>query len=257
MRSIMQNISSKFDTTTKRPLPQDVVFQDPASKKSRSQYEWEVALDRWVSDSACHPNERRSTAKQRILNYVFSENNQVPLNLSQLYLTSLPEEIYKLSQLTKLSLNLNCLSSLPAEIGNLTMLNELMLDGNRLTNLPDTLIINLKTVEVSIEDNPVPYKIAESLRKRVSDLKASDPYTRCTYLQFNVKKTSLDEIPLDPFTKLSTLLNYWFEIARLPSKEETFWDELNANLNLKIFIAFQTDTTNYKTASSKQQEAYA
>ena len=58
------------------------------------------------------------------------------LNLSNLGLTTIPSEIWTLTQLATLSLNRNKLTTIPPEIGNLTKLRELSLYDNQLTTIP-------------------------------------------------------------------------------------------------------------------------
>lgn len=63
----------------------------------------------------------------------------VKLDLGMLQLTSLPESLGRLPQLTQLYLHNNQLTSLPESLGNLVRLRALHLFNNRLTSLPDTL----------------------------------------------------------------------------------------------------------------------
>lgn len=58
---------------------------------------------------------------------------------THLELTSLPESIDYLSQLTHLSLYGNQLESLPESIGNLSLLSELDVSGNQFTYLPESI----------------------------------------------------------------------------------------------------------------------
>lgn len=61
------------------------------------------------------------------------------LDLSDSQITSLPEELFELTNLTELSLSGNRLTHLPSEIGNLVNLKRLQLAGNCLETLPDTI----------------------------------------------------------------------------------------------------------------------
>ncbi|MBS4165277.1 Uncharacterized protein NEOC65_000330 [Neochlamydia sp. AcF65] len=62
--------------------------------------------------------------------------NITHLNLEELGLTSLPPELWQLSQLQVLCLSNNLLTAIPAEIGQLSQLCQLKLDRNQLTALP-------------------------------------------------------------------------------------------------------------------------
>ena len=77
-------------------------------------------------------------------------------NLRGLYvyenqLTILPDWIGSLSNLKELNVTRNQLTSLPDSIGNLTNLKELSIGGNSLTSLPDSIgnLTNLKTIYVN------------------------------------------------------------------------------------------------------------
>ena len=61
------------------------------------------------------------------------------LNISGNRLTSLPESIGMLSQLTRLNISRNQLTSLPKSIGNLTDLTDLDTFSNQLTSLPESI----------------------------------------------------------------------------------------------------------------------
>ena len=79
--------------------------------------------------------------------------NLQTLSLSNNQLTSLPEEISKLTNLQELSLSNNQLKSVPEEISKLTNLWELHLSSNQLTSLPDS-IGNLKQLgRLNISEN--------------------------------------------------------------------------------------------------------
>ncbi|MBI9018803.1 MAG: leucine-rich repeat domain-containing protein [Phycisphaerae bacterium] len=79
------------------------------------------------------------------------DDNATELALSYMGLTSLPPEIWLLTELQKLSLDDNDLSTLPPEIGKLTALKLLSVDNNQLKTLPKEIgqLNSLKVFYVS------------------------------------------------------------------------------------------------------------
>ncbi len=75
------------------------------------------------------------------------------LNLSNLKLTSVPDEITYFSGLINLQLGNNQLTCLPDSIGNLTKLQYLVLMYNQLTDLPDSIGALTELKELDIEYN--------------------------------------------------------------------------------------------------------
>jgi Leucine-rich repeat (LRR) protein len=61
------------------------------------------------------------------------------LDLSECGLTSIPPQVFELTELEELSLAGNNISILPPEIGKLTLLERLQLSGNELTHLPEEI----------------------------------------------------------------------------------------------------------------------
>ena len=76
-------------------------------------------------------------ARQRI--EIAIKNNVTTLDLSYSGLTSLPPELFLLSNLQALILYGNQLTSLPSEVSNWTALQRLYLGNNRLTSLPPAI----------------------------------------------------------------------------------------------------------------------
>ncbi|AMP21062.1 hypothetical protein AZF37_07695 [endosymbiont 'TC1' of Trimyema compressum] len=78
-------------------------------------------------------------------------SNLTRLLLDSNKLTQIPATIYNLTNLTELSINNNQLASLPDNLGNLSKLTTLNLAGNQLTSLPSSLqnLTNLHGFSVS------------------------------------------------------------------------------------------------------------
>jgi len=93
-----------------------------------------------------HPN--LTEAKKRIEEAIKSASTT--LDLSGLQLTSVPEEVWELTNLTILRLSENQLKSLPKEIERLTNLTTLYLYDNQLRSLPSEIgkLTNLTTLNL-------------------------------------------------------------------------------------------------------------
>ena len=76
------------------------------------------------------------------------------LDLSELELTSVPDSIANLTNLTNLWLNGNQLTSVPDSIANLTNLTHLWLHENQLTSLPASITSLGKLTTVDMSSNP-------------------------------------------------------------------------------------------------------
>jgi leucine-rich repeat protein SHOC2 len=87
--------------------------------------------------------------------------NLSKLVLNNNQLTSLPESISNLTNLSELVLN-NNLTSLPESIGNLTNLSELVLNNNQLTSLPES-IGNLTNLSELVLNNNQLTSLPESI----------------------------------------------------------------------------------------------
>ena len=93
----------------------------------------------------------------------FTKKDPTKINLSNNYLTELPEFIGDFIYLTHLSLNDNCLSLFPSIIKQLKKLQELDLRNNKLTAL-SRHIADLKLLErLYVEGNPLAFGEIRSL----------------------------------------------------------------------------------------------
>jgi len=129
-------------------------------------------------------------------------------------LTTIPPEIWNLTNLKELILEYNELTTLPPEIGNLKKLERLWLNDNLLTTLPKE-IGNLKNLEVLILE----YNELTTLPPEIGNLK-------------NLEGLYLDH------NKLTTLPP---EIGNLKNLK---WLYLRDNPNLKIPLNFVIDLLN-------------
>jgi len=94
-----------------------------------------TGLQAWVNSA--EPGELRAEAMRRMIEA--RSNGSISLSLSELRLSSIPEQIGELTALTILDLSVNQLTALPESIGGLTALTNLYLSGNRLTALPESI----------------------------------------------------------------------------------------------------------------------
>jgi small GTP-binding protein len=94
---------------------------------------------------------------------LFQLTNLIELNLSRNRLSNLPPEICQLKRLTWLALNRNQFTILPEAISQLTNLTHLNLSSNRLSKLPPKICQLSKLKILNLRDNPLispPYEIA-------------------------------------------------------------------------------------------------
>ena len=97
--------------------------------------------------------------------------NLTRLDLHSNQLTSLPESLGNLTNLTELYLSENQLISLPESLGNLTNLTKLDLRRNELTSLPESIanLTNLKVLKLTT--NPIETPPIEIARKGLKAIK--------------------------------------------------------------------------------------
>lgn len=84
---------------------------------------------------------------------MFKLTNLQALSLQHNYLTELPDRITELNDLTELYLESNQLTELPASIGRLVNLKKLHLKGNQLKSLPPEIGLLTNLIELDISNN--------------------------------------------------------------------------------------------------------
>jgi len=94
-----------------------------------------TGLQAWVNSA--EPGELRAEAMRRMIEA--RSNGSISLSLSELRLSSIPEQIGELTALTSLDLSVNQLTTLPESIGGLNALTSLDLSVNQLTALPESI----------------------------------------------------------------------------------------------------------------------
>jgi len=111
---------------------------------NRQQQMQVLGLDKWLTEG------NKAEACNRIIHCVLERGKE--LNLSFLWLTSLPDTIDNLTQLETLNICFNKLTFLPETIGNLSQLETLDIASNKLTSLPDTIgnLLQLKKLDVEV-----------------------------------------------------------------------------------------------------------
>jgi len=167
-----------------------------------------------------------SEAKKRIEEA--NRSASTTLDLSGLQLTSVPEEVWELTNLTILRLSHNPLKSLPKEIERLTNLTTLYLSMNQLVSLPEEIggLTNLTFLNLSYNPELVypPYSMIKS---------------------YNVAKEVLEFCKTQPniFTRRGRRKNMWktlqlMYIAQIdPHCSETFGKLPTEVLNLIEYFA--------------------
>jgi Leucine-rich repeat (LRR) protein len=143
-------VGVRSEEATLRETPADltkVKTPDSASIELDGLSPFKTALDRWVAEPV-DSGEQRQEAANRILKC--EKNQETQLDLSNLYLTTLPDVFGWLGQLNALNFLNNCLKSLPDSIGGLQNLQVFSFGGNPLESLPETFaqLKNLKEVHV-------------------------------------------------------------------------------------------------------------
>ncbi len=112
---------------------------DLTSPQAGIEDDFVIGLQAWGDEATAPEGERekRVEAMRRMIEA--RSNGSTILSLSELGLSSIPEQIGELTDLTILDLRSNQLTTLPKRIGNLTALTYLSLGGNQLTTLPESI----------------------------------------------------------------------------------------------------------------------
>ena len=129
------------------------------------------------------------------------------LDLSHKELTSLPEEVTRLTKLTSLNLRNNQLSSLPSEIAQLTNLTDLDLTNNQLTSLPPEITRLTNLTDLDLSQNELTILPAEIAR-----------LTNLTYLHLAHNQLTRLPAEIGGLTNLDTLLLGYNQLTRLPAE---------------------------------------
>lgn len=95
------------------------------------------------------------------------------LSLKRNYLTSIPDEVYDLTQLESLTLDYNKISILPEAIGNFINLKTFSITNNMLSFLPETIGNLVKLTDIYLSDNRIellPETIGNLVNLEILDL---------------------------------------------------------------------------------------
>ena len=143
---------------------------------------------------------------------IIEETTSLDLHNNQL--TSLPDNIENLTNLTILEVGNNELTELPTSIGSLQNLTELSLYGNNITSLPDSFahLTNLKTLHVDLWE-------LKSIQKNILQM----PYFT-NLLHVNWSRSPLNQPPhvtavpnwIGDLTNIRTLELYSNQLTSLP-----------------------------------------
>ena len=130
------------------------------------------------------------------------------LYLVRLNLDRLPDNLWQLANLQKLSLNINRLTELPESLGQLVHLKELVVGPNRLKTLPDSLTRLTNLVKLSVHENRIS-ALPEGMGQLVN----------LNWL--NVSRNRLDDLP-ESVGQLINLQNFHCSNNQLTTIPESF-----------------------------------
>ena len=145
------------------------------------------------------------------------------LDLSELKLTSIPEDVYKLTNLTVLDLSANEISLIPESIGNLTNLTFLDLSANQISLIPESIgnLTKLTYLDLSINQiSLIPVSIGN--------------LTKLTHLVLTENEISLIPESIGNLTKLTFLRLTANEISLIPE----FIGKLNNLIELYLSVNY-------------------
>ncbi len=147
LAQIKQDEKSTFDTHALQQFAQKAIRRI-GSERETTQFEQD--LRSWENEPGIGPDQRaaRNHACREILECRANQSSSLDLRASGL--TSIPECIGQLTQLTHLILSYNNLRTLPEGIGQLKLLQKIDLTNNELQTLPVTIgrLAQLKTLNL-------------------------------------------------------------------------------------------------------------
>jgi len=205
--------------------------------------EFTKSLEKWVSEA--QGDEKRSEAAEKIIE-VFKSDSSV-LNLSRLYIKSLPEEIGVLTSLKTLNVGGNQLKTLPNNIGNLTSLEVLQVSSNQLTTFPDRMgdLTSLQWFYYSSNKlNSLPDKIGRLTaqewihfdRGQLTPEEVSRLTINKLREQLNLTPEEISKLQTEELSKMSELLQ---EIPKL--KEEVSRSSSSSNTTRNRVVAAEEE----------------
>ena len=214
---LIKGVSSAFlHAPLSKPLLKATRSDEPASVlvREHNRDSLQASLDIWVGLDIS-----RRIAADRILTCY--DRKGIYLDLSQLNLTTLPEEIGLLTNLTRLRLRKNQLTELPAEIGCLTNLTGLSLAVNQLRALPAEIGRLTHLITLNLSQNQLTALPAEIGR-----------LTNLTIL--NLSQNQLTALPAEIglLTNLNRLSLDWNQLTAFPAEIRGLTGILNRNVKL-------------------------
>lgn len=178
-----------------------------------------------------------------------SNANGTELDLSNLYLRTLPSELWQLTQLKELYLRNNLISDLPPEIGKLVNLTTLQLSRNQLADLPHEIdqLTNLIMLDLGFNKfTNLPPKLWQLVN----------------LTQFSAGGNQLAEIPseIKHFTNLTLLYLFDNKLSTLPSeiwrliKLTILYLQNNAFTSIPSDIGYLTNLTHLDLSYQGQKD---
>jgi internalin A len=188
-------------------------------------------------------NPEIEVAKERISNAL--QNGHLELDLAELGLTSLPDELFKLSQLEKLNLLGNPLITLSEEISTLINLKEITLSEFQFKSLPQSFSVLSKLESITLSSRKIT-QFPELLLdlKNLTSLNLSG--CNLTELPDSINELNKLEIlwlldnPIKDLSNIKKLLSHInsLSILRTKIKNFSFLNELTEIRNLSIGNSF-------------------
>lgn len=155
------------------------------------------------------------------------------LDLSNLGLTSLPDELWTLTHLKELSLSNNQLMNLPPKIGNLVSLTKLGLRGNQLMSLPPEIGKLTNLMKFHLRDNQL-----QNLPPEIGNL--------ISLTQLNLTDNQLTSLPpeIGQLTNLITLELAGNKLTNLPREIRNLTNLTKLNLWINQMTSLPSEIGN-------------